>query len=359
MKRPWRVATLLVALVAGGALAATWWAEGELEVPRVLVGWYLEFRRADSDAPVGEGLSVPFMIEPGENASTIGPRLQAAGLIRDAELFQLLAEYTGADVQLIAGQYKLSPKMSMREILETIHQGRVVELSITIPEGWRIEEIAQLLSERGLMEDRAFLRAAGERYDYPFLAERPEGASLEGYLFPDTYRVRPGISPRELTELMLDNFDQRLNPELRRLAQERGMSLYEVLTLASIVEREAVIAEERPVIASVYLNRLAAGLPLEADSTVQYALGYDAPGASWWRRLALEQLRAVESPYNTYLHLGLPPGPICNPGLASILAVLEPAATPYLYYYAVGDGSHVFAETYEEHLQNQARYGRR
>ena len=158
---------------------------------------------------------------------------------------------------------------------------------------------------------------------------------------------------------MLANFDRRFTPEMRQMAAERRMTIYQVVTLASIVEREAVIAEERPIIAGVFLNRLAKGMTLDACPTVQYALGYQEETGQWWKTpLSLEELDQVNSPYNTYLHPGLPPGPICNPGLASILAVLQPAETDYLYFLAKGDGSHAFAKTFEEHLQNRQRYQR-
>jgi len=158
--------------------------------------------------------------------------------------------------------------------------------------------------------------------------------------------------------VMLRNFDYRLTADLRQEAEEAGLSIHEVVTLASIVEREAVVADERPVIASVFLNRLQQGMPLQADPTVQYALGCDSTTGECWPQLMREDLNSVQSSYNTYLNPGLPPGPICNAGLDSIRAVLEPADTQYLYFLASEDGRHVFAETYEEHLRNEAAQGR-
>ena len=156
---------------------------------------------------------------------------------------------------------------------------------------------------------------------------------------------------------MLADFDERFTAEMRQATVEREMTIYQVVTLASIVEREAVVAEERPIIAGVFLNRLEKGMSLESCPTVQYALGYQEDAAQWWKTpVTLEEFDHVDSPYNTYLNPGLPPGPICNPGLASIQAVLEPVKSDYLYFLAKGDGSHAFAKTFEEHLQNQQKY---
>jgi len=150
--------------------------------------------------------------------------------------------------------------------------------------------------------------------------------------------------------------DRRFTPTMRQQAAARGLNLHQVLTLASMVEREAMIASERPLIAGVFVNRLAKNMPLQVDATVQYALGYDKTQQRWWPAITLDQSNSIESPYNTYLYRGLPPGPIASPGLASIQAVLQATKTDYLYYVAKGDGSHVFAKTFEEHLDNIKKY---
>lgn len=161
-----------------------------------------------------------------------------------------------------------------------------------------------------------------------------------------------------MVDIMLNGFDSRVSAELRSDIASQGKTLFEVLTVAAIVEREAVMAEERPVIASVYLNRLKKGMYLQADPTVQYAKGYDETDERWWGHMLQEEAVTTQSPYNTFLHPGLPPGPICNPGLAAIEAVVYPAETDYLFFYSKGDGSHAFAITYEGHLRNQAQYER-
>jgi UPF0755 protein len=183
----------------------------------------------------------------------------------------------------------------------------------------------------------------------------PAGVSLEGFLFPDTYQLRPDATASDLVGRMLITFDERVTPEMRQQAAAQGFTLYEVLTLASIVEREAAVIEERPQIASVYLNRLSIDMMLQADPTVQYAQGYDPTTGEWWNRgLTQADYTSVDSPYNTYLYAGLPPGPIANPSLSSIQAVLNPADTPYIFFRAACDGSgrHNFAITFEEHLAN-------
>jgi UPF0755 protein len=178
----------------------------------------------------------------------------------------------------------------------------------------------------------------------------------------DTYRVPADADARVLIERLLEMFDQRVTMQMRRDAQAYGLSLHQLMTLASIVEREALLDQERPIVASVYLNRLARQLPeadgyLRADPTFQYARGYDPVTGRWWAPFTVDDVESVDSPYNTFLYPGLPPGPICSPSLASLKAVVYPAETEYLYFYAVGDGSHAFAKTYQEHLANQERYG--
>jgi len=377
LKRPlilYLVAFLVILILLGGAILLGWRyllsAEEANEsntisvemgsLKRSLLGFYLGFRQGEIESPASDDSTlILFTITPGETAATIGTRLERAGLIRDAGLFRLLVRYRGVDAQLEAGDYQLRPNMSLEEIVDLLRSGRPSELMITIPEGWRVEEIAEMLEERELVKAEEFLRVVREgEFDYDFLSDRPEGVSLEGYLFPDTYGIPPDFEAPQIIEMMLANFGRRFTPEMRQEATRRGMSIHEVLTVASLVEREARIPEERPIIASVYLNRLEAGWLLESDATAQYALGYQEGTGQWWKSpISLEEMTHIHSPYNTYLYPGLPPGPICNPGLASIQAVINPAQTNYMYFYHKGDGSHAFAESYEEHLENQRRYG--
>ena len=327
---------------------------------RTLLGFYLNLRKDEIDTPPsGSSEPIEFTIQPGESAATIGSRLERLGIIRDAELFRLLLRYWGLDQQLEAGDYALSGNMPMSEVVTQLRRGRLLAKTVTIREGLRAEEVAYLLASEGLVDQEEFINLVrGDTFQYDFLRDRPASApsTLEGFLFPDTYEFVVSISATQLIDTMLQNFDRRVTIEMRQRALDQGLTLYEALAVASIVEREAVLAEERPVIASVYLNRLRKGIYLEADPTVQYGKGYDVAAGRWWPQITAADLRTVDSPYNTYIHPGLPPGPICSPGLASIEAVLQPAETNYLFFLAKGDGSHVFAETFEEHLQNQAKY---
>jgi UPF0755 protein len=303
---------------------------------------------------------IPFVIEPGESVISVSVKLEELNLVADAEVFRRTVQYYGADADIQVGTYLLSRNMNMEEIMAKLQRGLLPSETVAILEGWRVEQVAAALEERGITSAEAFLAAAsadvGASEDWPYLTERPVGASagMEGFLFPDTYQLVSNTAPEDVIQIMLRNFDWRISADLRLKAEEAGMSLYQVVTLASIVEREAVAPDERPIIASVFLNRLEQGMPLQADPTVQYALGCDAETGNCWQELFREDLNTVQSPYNTYLNPGLPPGPICNPGLDSIRAVLEPADSRYLYFLATKDGRHLFAETYEEHLRNDA-----
>ncbi|HIC88782.1 MAG TPA: endolytic transglycosylase MltG, partial [Anaerolineae bacterium] len=284
-------------------------------IEETILGFYLRSQAERLQQPASrDGTLVPFRVEPGETAATIADRLQAEGLITDAQLFRLYMRYYGIDSRLEAGDFELSPSMTMPEIAQRLQRARVEEVVVTIPEGLRMEEIAELLSREAVLDGDRFLAlartgdpAAVGLGPYPFLNSRPQGASLEGYLFPDTYRLPALATPTDLLERMLDNFGAKVTPEMQAAAADQGLTLYQVVTLASIVEREAVQADERPLIASVYLNRLAAGMRLEADPTVQYAMGYQPLTGQWWKTpVTLEEYSSVDSPYNTYLHDGLP-----------------------------------------------------
>lgn len=314
----------------------------------------LDSRASDDPTPVR------FVVEPGQSGTEIAAALEEAGLVESAWAFQLLTRLRGAQSELRAGEYQLRRNMTAGEIVESLRGGIGNVGGFTVPEGWRAAEIADALEKRGLARRDEFLALvrAGD-FQSDFLSSRPPGASLEGYLFPDTYQIVPGKPTREIVQLMLDVFGQRFTPEMRAQAAQRGLTAHQVVTLASIVEREAVRAEERPVIASVFYNRLARGMKLQTDPTVQYAVaGVNPPLAvgGYWKRGLTELDLQIDSPYNTYRQVGLPPGPIANPGLASIQAVLQPAQTEYLYFVAKPDGSHAFARTLREHNENVARY---
>ncbi|MBI2756595.1 MAG: endolytic transglycosylase MltG [Chloroflexi bacterium] len=304
-----------------------------------------------------------FTVRPGASALLIGEELRGRGLVRSAAGFRKVVEQKGVGSSLAAGDYEISRSMSVAEIVEVLARGQVKRgIIATIPEGWRAEQVADRLEAVGFVTSREeFLRAVADPKSVPAAVELGAVPSLEGYLFPWTYEVKAPVSGVEAADLMVRQFLARGMEPLRRAAGVGTVKLtvQQLLTLASIVEREAQKPEERPVIASVYLNRLSEEMLLQADPTVQFSVANRDLRAAlsfgyWKRDLTLEDLQA-DSPYNTYLRKGLPPGPICNPGEASIQAVVNPAQTGYLYFVARGDGSHLFANTLAEHNANVAR----
>lgn len=324
------------------------------------LGTYLSLNQDTLDASASaDSTPITFEIIAGQGASDVADGLYTAGLVNDATLFRNYLRYYGLDLQLEAGVYQLAPDMTIPEIALALTNAGWNDVEFRITEGWRREQIADAVdASLDLSFTGAdFIAATGHGMMLPefLVAELPPGASLEGFLFPDTYRLPQDAVADDLVQRMLVNFDARITPQMRADAGARGFTLYEVVTLASIVEREVAVADERPVIASVYLNRLSVGMRLEADPTVQYAMGYQPDTGQWWNlALTLDDYHAVDSPYNTYLYAGIPPGPIANPSLGSIEAVIYPAETDYLFFRAACDGSgrHNFALTFEEHVAN-------
>jgi UPF0755 protein len=318
------------------------------------------------DTPVSDdSRPVSFTVKPGQSAIEIGEALHAAGLIRSPLTFRAAVESRGVGAKIESGDYQLSPSMTTAEIVAVLSKGASRSgILVTIPEGWRAEQAAQKAESVGVgrSDDVLGIVRAGAAAGLPFAEPPPPGASLEGYLFPETYEVAKGATPRALVEMMARQFDKAVTPALRQRIQNRGLSLHQGITLASIVEREAARPDEQPIIASVYLNRLKRNMPLQADPTVQFAVAngnlLEAVGFGFWKReLTRDDLRNP-SPYNTYVQRGLPPGPICSPGLSALEAVANPAETEYLFFVAKGDGTHVFAKTDTEHAANVDRYQR-
>jgi UPF0755 protein len=332
-----------------------------------VLGLYLRMQAPVIEAPASADATPRlFEIQPGEAAASVAARLQEEGFIKDADVFRLYMRYHGIDRRLAAGSFELAASQIMPEIARRLQQSRVEEIVVTIPEGLRAEEVADLVNVQGILDGEAFLTlvnggsaSAQALGDYPFI---PAGLStLEGYLFPDTYRLPAPATPADLLTRMLDNFGQRVTPDVLASAEQVGRGMQQVVTMASVVEREATQADERPLIASVYWNRVSGacstetgGAYLQADPTVQYAAG--RPGEWWWKPPSVEAYQQIESPYNTYLHPGLPPGPIASPGLSAIEAAANPAQTRYCFFLGAGDGRHVFAETLAEHQANIAQY---
>ncbi|MGQ9572327.1 MAG: endolytic transglycosylase MltG [Dehalococcoidia bacterium] len=305
------------------------------------------------------GESVIISIQAGESAQEVGDRLEDEGIISSGLLFRVLVALQGYENKLVAGDYEFDKGMPTLAVIERIIRGQTAPLVVTIREGLRAEEIAELMEAKKVLSAEHFMEAIDQWYEFSLLYTKPYWANLEGYLFPDTYFFNRNMTAEEVVQQILENLDQHFDSELRQEAAVAGLSVHTVLTLASIVEREAQVPEERPIIADVFLKRLRRGMPLEADPTVQYALGNDPASVAkygYWKQELTQADLEVDSPYNTYRNVGLPRGPICNPGLDSIKAVIAPAQTDYLYFVARADGSHVFAETLEEHLRNIEQY---
>lgn len=303
---------------------------------------------------------IQFTVKSGESLTDIALNLEKAKLISSADRFRYIARIQAGANDVRAGEYTLRPNMLSTEILATLRQGKGSN-RFTAVEGWRAVQIADQLELQGLATRKDFLAAAHGEYQADFLASRPAGATLEGYLFPDTYSVLPGSTARDIVQRMLDNFSRQFTPERRAQAQRRGLTIHQVITLASIVEREAATPSERPIIASVFTNRMQRGMKLQSDPTVQFALAGLEPAVNsrgYWQSTITDLNLQMDSPYNTYRYAGWPPGPIANPGLAAIEAALNPAQTEYLYFVAKSDGTHAFAVTLREHNENVARYQR-
>jgi UPF0755 protein len=308
-------------------------------------------------APLSPGGSdIGFEIDQGESVASIATRMVAAGLIPDADAWIDYLVYRGLDVSMQAGSYRLNPSLNPVSIAEYMQDPRSHEINFAILSGWRLEEIAASLPSSGLAitpeEFMAITRSEGVS---SLDGRLPPGLStLEGYLLPGEYPVIRGTGLDELLPKLLEKFFSVVSRDFSEAYSTQGLTLEQAVILASMVEREAMVDEEMPLIASVFLNRLANGMRLESDPTVQYALGYDDQSSSWWKVPLTAGDLAVDYPYNTYVYPGLPPAPICNPSVQALQAVAHPEYSGYYFFRAACDGSghHLFSETYEEHLNN-------
>jgi len=296
----------------------------------------------------------PFRIQSGETTTTISNRLHSEGIISDAGAFRNYMIYRGMDTSIQSGEFMLSGAMSPIEIAQAIQDATPADVPFGVLAGWRVEEIAAVLPTSGLnISPEEFLAAAlSHPQGFTFSSGLPESATFEGFLYPDVYNLPRVTTAAELVATLSNRFDTQVTDNIRQGFANRGLSLFEAVTLASIVQREAILEDEMPTIASVFINRLTQGMKLDSDPTVQYAFGFNATKNTWWTNPI--QDTSIDSPYNTYLHPGLPPGPISNPGMAALRAVAFPAQTEYFYFRAACDhsGRHVFAKTYEEQKAN-------
>ncbi len=347
---------LAVVLVLAMTAATVWVITGSTDLVDEIAP--TPFATPPTPAPEPVSLSV------GENVGVqdIAEMLEEKGVIDSAIQFRVLAELLGYQGLLQAGEYEFDPDTPALEVVYRMRRGIVSPLFVTVVEGWRLEEIADALDEQGVISRDDFLEAAvagNFDLDFDFLRRLGPATSLEGYLFPATYFYRRNDGAEDVIQQMLKAMDDNFGDDLRSQALDQGLTMHGVLTLASIIEREAKVPEERPIMAQVFLKRLRLGIPLEADPTVQYALAADpesVAGFGYWKAQLTDDDLELDSPYNTYRVAGLPPTPIAAPRLDSIMAVIEPADTNYLYFVAKPDGSHAFAETEDEHQRNVEEY---
>lgn len=292
-------------------------------------------------------------IPQGSGTNSIGQILQDNKIISSASKFKLLSKIEGNDGKYKAGEYSLSPAMTTQQIMEIIISGESNTSRFTIPEGLTVKQTAEKLAAKNLINTESFMsEVQSGNFNYKFMSLLPNNENrLEGFLYPETYDIYTTSSEHDIINRMLSQFDKLVIDEYYTRATEMGYDMYKIITIASLIERETLVSSEKPTVASVIYNRLAINMPLQIDATVQYALPEHKD------RLDYKDLQ-IDSPYNTYQNTGLPPGPICSPGIDSIKAALYPSDTNYYYYVlsAEKNGSHKFSNTYEEFLNNKKQY---
>ncbi len=279
-----------------------------------------------------------FSVQSGDGVRVIAANLSSQNLIRSATAFFVVVKMLGLETNLQAGEYRLQRAMDSRTIAQTLTHG-TADQWITTLEGWRVEEVAAKVAKDLEIPESELLKVV-----------------KEGYMFPDTYMVPKDATAGAIVTLFTDTFNEKVTSSMRSEAKQNDLTFEESLILASIVEREGRTDEDRPIIAGILLNRRKANWPLQADATLQYALGYQSKEKTWWKKELFEEDKAVRSPYNTYINKGLPPAPICNPGLSAIKAALYPKNTEYMYYIHDDTGQVHYAKTLDEHTVNISKY---
>jgi len=307
-----------------------------------------------------------FLVEEGQNLFQIGENLEREGLIKNRFLFNFYVFIRSAQRRLQAGEYLLSPKMSILEIGEKIVSGEVVKEEITIIEGWNLRDIGWYFENKGMFQAEELFELVGFPLidysitkdlpfpndfssEFDFLGDKPKNVSLEGYLFPDTYQIERGESIEKIVGKTLENFDKKLTPDLRKEIEDQEKTIFEIISMASLLEKEVKSLEEKKLVSEILWKRLNNNIPLQVDATITYITGGKTV------KISKEETR-IDSPYNTYKYRGLPLGPICNPGLESILASIYPEDNKYLYYLSTPTGETIFSRTLEEHNIAKAKY---
>lgn len=307
-----------------------------------------------------------FLIERGQGIEEISVNLEKEGLIKDKVFLKMYVFLKGRTRKLQAGGYLISPSMTIPEITEKLVSGEIVEEKIVIIEGWNIKDIAWHLENKGMFQTEELFELAGFpminysevtdlpepkdfSQEYDFLKDKPKNLGLEGYLFPDTYYVSRGIAIEEIVEMMLDNFDKKLTADLRREIFDQEKTIFEIITVASLIEKEVRTIEDKKIVSGVLWKRLKSGIPLQVDASIVYITGKKTTKIS-------KEETWIDSPYNTYKYQGLPLGPISNPGFESILASVYYEDSDYLYYLSTPGGETIFSQTLEEHNIAKAKY---
>jgi len=304
------------------------------------IGWVAWFWWKDSITPVDTTNTTPvlFVVKSGEGVKSIAANLTQQNLIRSPTGFYILVKVLGLEKQIQAGDFRLNPSMDARTIAYELTHG-ILDLWVTTLEGWRDEEVAAKIAKDFDIPEQQFITY-----------------SKEGYMFPDTYLIPRDATAAAITTIMFNNFDKKFTDTMKQDVGKTGLTTEKAVILASIVEREGRSTLDRPVIAGILLKRLKADWPLQVDATLQYALGYQSYEKTWWKKYLTEEDKNIVSPYNTYRNTGLPPGPICNPGLESLQAVVYPKDSEYWYYLHDPSGVVHYATTIEEHNANISKY---
>jgi UPF0755 protein len=333
----WKLAAVILLILVLVALGLGWYG----------YNYYQKALEPVSNEAVEQKITIPY----GASTSRIAYLLWEKELIREPNIFRLYTRINDYDGRLKAGEYLLSSDMSTPEIVAKIAAGTVATYPFTIPEGFTLKQIAKVLSAEGMVDEALFLEQLEKgSFDFPYMDQLLAGANrFEGFLFPDTYYITGYMSEKDIIQMMLNRFLKTVTPEVVKTAAERGLSLLELVAIASMIEREASVAADRAKIAGVIYNRLAIGMPLQIDATVIYAHGEHI------NRVLYKHLE-IDSPYNTYKYPGIPLGPIAAPGAKSIMAALEPEEHQYYYYVLKPDGSHLFSRTLSEHNRAVQQY---
>ncbi len=294
-----------------------------------------------------------FTIPHGESWRVISRRLEESGIIKNSLFFNLYLFVSGDYGSLQAGTYLIGPKLTIPDIVKKISSGDVYQRRITIIEGWKITDMAKYLSELGIADKKLFLELANSPHlfkeKYSFITEDLDNLSLEGYLFPDTYLIPYGSTEREIIEMMLSNFDKKITAELRSAIASQNKSIFDIIIMASLIEKEVRTYEDMRKVSGLLWRRLEIGMPLQVDATIAFITGKNTT------RISIQETR-IDSPYNTYLHRGLPIAPISNPGINSIKAAIYPDPNEYLFYLSKPDGETVFSRNLEEHNIAKNKY---